>query len=162
MSDCECEYPVNLQRARRVFAKATKVLEAVCVENGEFLRQDHDARVKAWPPGIWSDIGPYNNLLNVRGQYGSLSELAQRVTQLTLTRKEIGLMAHAERTDFAAFYAASVERLKANPPRAPWVDEPKVAAVKTETERKSGWRSALAAWRTFDAKRINGGRDIET
>ena len=117
MSECGCDFPVVLSRARKAFGRAVKQLDAAIEKHGDYLKAHAVAYREAQNPATffgWS-FGRYVSLLEEASRMRSLHDLSLRVTRLRLTRNEICLMAEAERTDYMAMWDATVEALKVVP-----------------------------------------------
>lgn len=116
---CFCDYPVDLRRARRVFAKAAAQLKRAEEKHGEWLRARRDEALDYYMaefPGAYTPwTSDYGSLIDQSQQFSKLHDLAARVTELRLTRNEIRDMARAEREDFEVNWNARVERLSKTP-----------------------------------------------
>lgn len=116
---CFCDYPVNLKRARRVFAKASAQLKAAHAKHAVWLKtraaEELAYESAMFPYSYYFSVSQWAQLSAQEGKYSRLHDLAARVSELRLTRAEICDMASAEREDFAESWDVRVEKLMQTP-----------------------------------------------
>lgn len=113
---CCCDFPVNLQKARRAFAKALAEINRADEEFGPYL-DERDAAIEASLPreSFWRAPRQRGILLGQKHRYLELSAMAANVTSLRLTRSELTFMQVAIEGAIYDRWAARVKEFRSEP-----------------------------------------------